>query len=716
MHLKVLTVLGLVDGARVGGGVGLQFFNQFTSLNTSLQHFSMGSGSASEFNHLGLNLLGEASDTGPDHILGEADFALDLFNQMLQLGTRSGLSLNLKDPGNLGGDGFLPDAVLLFLSQFSLLLRGHSSALAILKHEAQSSKLRFSHHALLSGLQIGSFLFIQVSTKTSNSVSQDVLVTLDFHMLTISQNMDAILLRNNGVNSIFKAGDIGTLMRVVVVGVFIKALHLLGLLKLLLQLLLDSSPFLDFTVDLDDSLVDTGVSGFLLDFNFILMSINHHDDNLLLRSFLGRNSDSRSGRGFSEDDMFTVIKRVVIVKSVKSLDSSTFNDTGAGRVEICQGLHNSGSKAMLGTDGKKILSRVSKAKVFHFNFFSISGDLDRESLTFTINTSFNFVNFLLSIGSSFNAPLSQIRQIESLSSLSGQFSKSVLSNIFGKSKFSLDPVKGVSRISSLFTALGQQFSLRLIPRTSLVFFRFFDIPLLFLRAIDNNVGLDNFLFFTLNTKVTMDKNLGGKVFLQSLFEVANVIRPLQHATRMDFSFPWFSETGGPDRQLCTDLSFFLLSSFLLLTNSDMRFNLAALRPLATYQAHTAGNSHSTTNFNVFKDFMNGFLRLLFQSAQVINLVTHSLGNRTAIHLFHTKLEFFLAELLFRFAHFMISSLQSLLLPLKSLLLLLKLLKLLRLGNQPNLLLHLLALLLLLQKLLLLILLFNLAFFNSLGIR
>merc|ERR1719495_797489 len=208
-------------------------------------------------------------------------------------------------------------------------------------------------------------------------------------------------------------------------------------------------------------------------------------------------------------------------------------------------------------------------------------------------------------------------------------------------------------------------------------------------------------------------NLGGKVFLQSLFKVPNVIRPLQHTTSMDFSFPWFSETGGPDRQLGTDLCFFLLSSFLLLTNSDMRFNLAALRTLATSQDHTAGISHSTTNFNVFKDFMNGFLRLLFQSTQVINLITYSLGNRTAIHLFHTKLEFFLAELLFRFAHFMISSLQSLLLLLQSLLLLLKLLKL---GNQPNLLLHLLALLLLLQKLLLLILLFNLAFFNSLGIR
>jgi len=215
-------VLGLVDGASVGSGVGLQFFNQFTSLNTSLQHFSMGSGSASVFNHLSLNLLGEASDAGPDHFLGEADFALDLFNQMLQLGTRSGLSLNLKDPGNLGGDGFLPDAVLLFLSQFSLLLGSHSSALAILKHEAQSSKLRFSHHALLRRLQISSFLSIQVSTKTSYSVSQDVLVTLDFHTLTISKNMDTILLRNNGINTIFKAGDIGTLMRVVIVGLFIK--------------------------------------------------------------------------------------------------------------------------------------------------------------------------------------------------------------------------------------------------------------------------------------------------------------------------------------------------------------------------------------------------------------------------------------------------------------------------------------------------------------
>merc|ERR1711962_1329603 len=186
---------------------------------------------------------------------------------------------------------------------------------------------------------------------------------------------------------------------------------------------------------------------------------------------------------------------------------------------------------------------------------------------------------------------------------------------------------------------------------------------------------------------------------------------------MDFSFPWFSETGGPDRQLGTDLSFFLLSSFLLLTNSDMRFNLAALRTLATSQDHTAGNSHSATNFNVFKDFMNGFLRLLFQSTQVINLITNSLGNRSRqaffSHLFLTKLEFFLTELLFRLAHFMASFLPSLVLLLQKLLLLLLLL---RLQDQLHLLVNLLALLLLFQMLLLLILLFNIAFFNSLGVR
>merc|ERR1712168_124 len=458
-----------------------------------LQNFSMRSRSASEFDDLVLDLLGEASDTGSDHLLGEADLTLNLLNQMLQLGARSGLSLNLKDPRNLGGDGFLPDTVLLFLSQLSLLLGAHSSALAILNHEAKSSELRFSHHALLGRLQISSFLSVQVSAKTSDSVPQDVLVTLDFHTLTISKNMDTVLLRNNGINSIFEAGDIGALMRVVVVRVFIKGLHLLRPLQLLLQLLLDSSGFLDFTVDLDDSLVDAGISGFLLDFNFILMSINNHDDNLLLRSFFSRNSDSRSGRGFSEDNVFTVIKRIVIVKSVKGLDSSTFNDTGARGVEVGQSLHNSGTKAVLGADGQKVLSRVSKANIFHLNFFSISRNFDRKSLTLTINTSFNFVNFLLSIRSSFNASLGQVRQVESLSSLSSQFSESVLSNILGKSKFSLDSIKGVSRVSSLLTALGQNSSLRLIPNASLIFFSFFDIPFLFLGAVDNNVSLDNSL-------------------------------------------------------------------------------------------------------------------------------------------------------------------------------------------------------------------------------
>merc|ERR1712168_1654067 len=663
-----------------------------------LQNFSMRSRSASEFDDLVLDLLGEASDTGSDHLLGEADLTLNLLNQMLQLGARSGLSLNLKDPRNLGGDGFLPDTVLLFLSQLSLLLGAHSSALAILNHEAKSSELRFSHHALLGRLQISSFLSVQVSAKTSDSVPQDVLVTLDFHTLTISKNMDTVLLRNNGINSIFEAGDIGALMRVVVVRVFIKGLHLLRPLQLLLQLLLDSSGFLDFTVDLDDSLVDAGISGFLLHFNFILMSINNHDDNLLLRSFFSRNSDSRSGRGFSEDNVFTVIKRIVIVKSVKGLDSSTFNDTGARGVEVGQSLHNSGTKAVLGADGQKVLSRVSKANIFHLNFFSISRDLDRKSLTLTINTSFNFVNFFLSIRSSFNASLGQVRQVESLGSLSSQFSESVLSIILGKSKLSLDSIKGVSRVSSLLTALGQNSSLRLIPNASLIFFSFFDIPLLFLGAVDNNVSLDNFLFFALDTKVTMDKNLGGKFFLQSLFKVPNVIRPLQHATSVDFGFPWFSKTGGPDRHLSTNLGFFLLTSFLLLTNSDVRLNLSALRTLASSQDNTAGDANSTTNLNVSKNFMNGFLGLLLQSTEVVNLVTNSLGNRSRnsffSHLLLTKLEFFFAELLFRLAHFMASFLPSLLLLLQSLLLLL-LLKLL---------------------LLLLILLFLIAFLNSSAVR
>merc|ERR1712168_1100126 len=669
-----------------------------------LQNFSMRSRSASEFDDLVLDLLGEASDTGSDHLLGEADLTLNLLNQMLQLGARSGLSLNLKDPGNLGGDGFLPDTVLLFLSQLSLLLGAHSSALAILNHEAESSKLGFSHHALLGRLQISSFLSVQVSAKTSDSVPQDVLVTLDFHTLTISKNMDTVLLRNNGINSIFEAGDIGAFMRVVVVRVFIKGLHLLRPLQLLLQLLLDSSGFLDFTVDLDDSLVDAGISGFLLDFNFILMSINNHNDNLLLRSFFSRNSDSRSGRGFSEDNVFTVIKRIAIVKSVKGLDSSTFNDTGARGVEVGKSLHNSGTKAVLGADGQKVLSRVSKANIFHLNFFSISRDLDRKSLTLTINTSFNFVNFFLSIRSSFNASLGQVRQVESLGSLSSQFSESVLSNILGKSKLSLDSIKGVSRVSSLLTALGQNSSLRLIPNASLIFFSFFDIPLLFLGAVDNNVSLDNFLFFALDTKVTMDKNLGGKFFLQSLFKVPNVIRPLQHATSVDFGFPWFSKTGGPDRHLSTNLGFFLLTSFLLLTNSDVRLNLTALRTLASSQDNTAGDANSTTNLNVSKNFMNGFLGLLLQSTEVVNLVTNSLGNRSRnsffSHLLLTKLEFFFAELLFRLAHFMASFLPSLLLLLQSLLLLL-LLKLLLL---------LLKLLLLLLKLLLI------AFLNSSAVR
>merc|ERR1712168_577507 len=676
-----------------------------------LQNFSMRSRSASEFDDLVLDLLGEAFDTGSDHLLGEADLTLNLLNQMLQLGARSGLSLNLKDPGNLGGDGFLPDTVLLFLSQLSLLLGAHSSALAILKHEAKSSKLRFSHHALLGRLQISSFLSVQISAKTSDSVPQDVLVTLDFHTLTISKNMDTVLLRNNGINSIFEAGDIGAFMRVVVVGVFIKGLHLLRPLQLLLQLLLDSSGFLDFTVDLDDSLVDAGISGFLLDFNFILMSINNHDDNLLLRSFFSRNSDSRSGRGFSEDNVFTVIKRVAIVKSVKGLDSSTFNDTGARGVEVGKSLHNSGTKAVLGADGQKVLSRVSKANIFHLNFFSISRDLDRKSLTLTINTSFNFVNFLLSIRSSFNASLGQVRQVESLSSLSSQFSESVLSNILGKSKFSLDSIKGVSRGSRLLTALGQNSSLRLIPNASLIFFSFFDIPFLFLGAVDNNVSLDNFLFFALDTKVTMDKNLGGKFFLQSLFKVPNVIRPLQHATSVDFGFPWFSKTGGPDRHLSTNLGFFLLTSFLLLTNSDVRLNLTALRTLASSQDNTAGDANSTTNLNVSKNFMNGFLGLLLQSTEVVNLVTNSLGNRSRNsffgHLLLTKLEFFFAELLFRLAHFMASFLPSLLLLLQSLLLLL-LLKLLLLLLK--------LLLLLLKMLLLLILLFLIAFLNGSAVR
>ena len=125
---------------------------------------------------------------------------------------------------------------------------------------------------------------------------------------------------------------------------------------LLLLLLLDGFPFLDFSVDLDGGLVVTRVSGLLADLNLVLVSINNHGDLLLLGSFLGGNSNSGPGGGFSEDDVFTVVHGVVIFIPVKGGNLARFQGTGAGRVEVGQLLHDLGSQGVSGADGQESLS------------------------------------------------------------------------------------------------------------------------------------------------------------------------------------------------------------------------------------------------------------------------------------------------------------------------------------------------------------------------
>merc|ERR1719305_1983246 len=163
------------------------------------------------------------------------------------------------------------------------------------------------------------------------------------------------------------------------------------LLLLLLLLLLDGFPFLDFSVDLDGGLVVTRVSGLLADLNLVLVSINNHGDLLLLGSFLGGNSNSGPGGGFSEDDVVTVVHGVVIFIPVKGGNLARFQGTGAGRVEVGQLLHDLGSQGVSGADGQESLSGRGKTNISGLYFFTVSSNLDIEGVSSSINLSLNVV-------------------------------------------------------------------------------------------------------------------------------------------------------------------------------------------------------------------------------------------------------------------------------------------------------------------------------------
>ena len=213
------------------GWESVQFFNIVSIFSTSLVDLRLGSGKAGESYLSGADLLGEIIVADSDKFLGDAGFSLDNFNYVTQLRLPFASQLVLKKMRYLGWNSLLPNTSRFFYSELRLFLFLGASALAILKHEAKSDQLGLGHHASLGRLKISSTFSIQVSAKTGNSASQNMLVALDFHSFTISNDMDSILLGDNGLNSILVVGHVS-------IFIIINVLTLGSILLLLLMLLL----------------------------------------------------------------------------------------------------------------------------------------------------------------------------------------------------------------------------------------------------------------------------------------------------------------------------------------------------------------------------------------------------------------------------------------------------------------------------------------------
>merc|ERR1719154_182304 len=193
-----------------------------------------------------------------------------------------------------------------------------------------------------------------------------------FSPLRSPQRPVAILVGVDGVNSILKLSNIGFLH-----------FSLLFFKKRLFFLLL--------TIDLDDSLDTARVSGLFRDLNFKLLTINNQLDNMVLLALLASDNNSGSSRFFSKDNMFTVIDRIVIVLTIKSLDIAGFNITRRWHGFVSQLLNNLIDKSLGGADRKELFSIPSQREISDINFLTITLNFDSKVSTMTINFSLNFI-------------------------------------------------------------------------------------------------------------------------------------------------------------------------------------------------------------------------------------------------------------------------------------------------------------------------------------
>merc|ERR1711872_754292 len=96
---------------------------------------------------------------------------------------------------------FLSDALVLKLLKLRFFLLWHTTAL-FFQHESHSCQLGDRQNTLFGSLEVSHPFSIQVSTKSSDSISKENGVRSDFQSLTISKNLNSILSRVDCIYSI----------------------------------------------------------------------------------------------------------------------------------------------------------------------------------------------------------------------------------------------------------------------------------------------------------------------------------------------------------------------------------------------------------------------------------------------------------------------------------------------------------------------------------
>merc|ERR1712142_430386 len=191
------TLSGLVDCLDKLSWEGRQFFNTLSSNDTALDNFSVRARDTGEWNLL------------RDELLREADFFIHLNKSMSEL---SFTTLHLEDNMRLKNlcysswNLFLSDALVLKLLKLRFFLLWHTTAL-FFQHESHSCQLGDRQNTLFGSLEVSHPFSIQVSTKSSDSISEENGVRSDFQSLTISKNLNSILPRVDCIYSIQVLGD-----------------------------------------------------------------------------------------------------------------------------------------------------------------------------------------------------------------------------------------------------------------------------------------------------------------------------------------------------------------------------------------------------------------------------------------------------------------------------------------------------------------------------